>query len=107
MVIIKKLIFHYFLSIFTLLMDHHMSPLLTSMSYIIYIADIMIVGSNCSLLVVGGHVYMTSSESAVTSTRHRRRWFVVGDGVYMTSSTGFGWWLVVTDGGGKNLKARE
>ena len=34
----------------------------------IYIADIMIVGSNCSLLVVGGHVYMTSSESAVTST---------------------------------------
>ena len=85
----------------------HVDLLLTSMSYIIYIADIMIVGSNCSLLVVGGHVYMTSSESAVTSTRHRRRWFVVGDGVYMTSSTGFGWWLVVTDGGGKNLKARE
>ena len=40
----------------------------TSMSYIIYITDIMIAGSNCSLLVVGGHVYMTSSESAVTST---------------------------------------
>ena len=32
----------------------------TSMSYIIYIADIMIVGSNCSLLVVGGWWSLTT-----------------------------------------------